>query len=127
WGTGIELSGTYGDLIANNVVSGNQNFGILAHEYPDPFPPTPTTVYFQSAGNRISANVVRGSKRDIALEGGLFGDKQSVNNCVAGNRYRTSLPADLGPWSCARATTSHVDGPTARKILQRVLRTAPEA
>jgi hypothetical protein len=122
WGTGIELLGTYGDLIANNVVTGNRNFGILAHEYPDPFPPTAATVYFQSAGNRISANVVRGSKWDIALEGGLFGAKQSVNDCVAANRYRTSLPQDLGPWSCANATTPNVDTATANAILQLVLR-----
>jgi hypothetical protein len=109
-------------VIANNVVSGNRNFGILAHEYPDPFPPTASTVYFQSAGNRISANIVRGSRYDIALEGGLFGTKESVNNCVAGNQYRTSLPSDLGPWSCANATTPNVDGATANAVVQLVLR-----
>jgi hypothetical protein len=122
WGTGIELPGTYGDLIANNIVSGNRNFGILAHEYPDPFPPTPDTLYFQSAGNRVAANIVRGSKWDIALEGGLFGAKQSVNNCVVGNHYRTSLPADLRPWTCANATTPNVEAATANALLVLVLK-----
>ncbi len=122
WGTGIELPGVYGDLVANNIVTGNRNFGILGHELPDPFPPTTETIFFQLAGNRIASNVVRGARYDLALEGGLFGTKQSVNNCVAGNRFRTSLPADLRPWRCTNATTPNPDPAASQTLLTLILR-----
>ena len=122
WGVGIELPGVYGDLFSENVVTGNQNFGILGFENPDPFPPTDKTVYFQLSGNRFERNTVSGSKlADIALEGGLFGAKQSVNNCFAGNRYRKSLPADLAPWDCANATTPNPDLATSQALVGTIV------
>ena len=80
WGTGILLAGTYGDLVQANTVTGQQGFGILGYESPDPFPPTATSVAFQLSGNRLERNTVSGSGlADIALEGGLYGTKTSVD------------------------------------------------
>ena len=94
------------------MISGNKNFGILGVENPVPFPPTADTIYFQLAGNAFTNNkVTGGGYADIALAGGLFGAKQSVNNCFAGNVFKTSLPADLSPWSCSLATTPNPTRP----------------
>jgi hypothetical protein len=37
WGVGIEMPGTYADLVEDNRITGNPNFGLLAFEFPDPF------------------------------------------------------------------------------------------
>jgi hypothetical protein len=127
WGTGIALVGTYGDLVSNNTVTGNRNFGIVGFENPVPFPPTDQTIYFQLAGNRIERNTVRGSGfADLALAGGLFGAKQSVNNCFAGNAAAKTLPGDLSPWSCALATTPNPDPATAQAVVTELLRLQTE-
>lgn len=118
WGVGIELLGTYGDLIENNVVRGNKNFGILGFENPVPFPPTDQTIYFQFSGNAIERNVVSGGGyADIAIEGGLFGQKASVNNCVAGNTAAKTMPADLAPWSCSLPTTPNPESASSGQLL----------
>ncbi len=100
---------------------GNTNFGILLHENPVRYPPTADTIFFQSSGNRIEKNIVSGSRYFLAQEGGLFGAKQSVNNCFAGNLVETSLPADLAPWSCANATTPNADALTNGTLLTLIL------
>jgi hypothetical protein len=111
WGVGLEWPGLYGDLVAHNTVQGNVNFGILAFEAPDPFPPDKTTIYFQLMGNRFVANQVTGNGTrpggaDIGLEGGAFGSRRSVNNCFADNRFATSIPAGIqSTWGCQHATT----------------------
>jgi hypothetical protein len=93
-----------------------------------PFPPTPETIYFQLQGNRFQGNRVRGGRyADIALAGGLFGQKQSVNNCFVGNRYKTSLPADLGPWSCANETTPNPDLAASGRILGLIVQMQGES
>ena len=56
WGVGFEWPGDYADLVRNNVIRNNVNFGILAFENPDPFPPTADTIYFQVSGNKFSSN-----------------------------------------------------------------------
>jgi hypothetical protein len=48
---------------------------------------------------------VSGSRISNAIEGGLFGSKRSTNNCLSKNRYASSLPANLRPFSCANART----------------------
>jgi hypothetical protein len=127
WGTGIELVGTYGDLVYKNTVKGNRNFGILGHENPVPHPPTAETLYFQLAGNRIDSNVVSGgSYADLALAGGLFGAKQSVNNCFVGNVAKKPLPADLSPWSCSLATTPNPDPVVSGMLLGVLLKLQDE-
>src|SRR5262249_40006866 len=47
WGNGIILIGTYADLVKNNTTQNTPSTGLLGLETPDPFPPTPSTVYFQ--------------------------------------------------------------------------------
>ncbi len=127
WGTGIELVGTYGDLISANHVSGNRNFGIVGFENPVPFPPTADTIYFQLSGNRIDQNLAFGAGyADIAIEGGLFGAKASVNNCFAANQAKKTLPADLSPWSCDLQTTPNPDATTAGTLLGILLKLQDE-
>ena len=67
---------------------------MLAFEYPNPFPPQEGTIFFQNAGNRISENTFSGNGTaggyftgDVALEGGLFGQQMSTNDCVSGNSF----------------------------------------
>jgi hypothetical protein len=112
WGNGIVLIGTYADKIVNNVISGNPSSGLLGTENPDPFPPTPATVYFQLAGNMVTGNRFSNNgvgnpdahAGDITLLGGLFGD--STNNCFAHNTLATTFPPDLQTgWSCQLNTT----------------------
>jgi len=122
WGVGLEPVGTYGDLFTDNAISGNKNFGILGVENPVPFPPTADTIYFQLAGNAFTNNTVSGGGiADIALAGGLFGTKQSVDNCFAGNVYKTSMPADLSPWSCSLDQTPNPDPVASGTLLGTIL------
>ncbi len=128
WGVGLEPVGTYGDLFTDNVISGNRNFGILGVENPVPFPPTADTIYFQLAGNAFTNNkVAGGGYADIALAGGLFGAKQSVDNCFANNVYKTSLPADLSPWSCSLDQTPNPDPAAAGQLLGIVIKLQGES
>ena len=114
WGNGFILIGTYADLIQYNDIHDNPSSGILGLENPDPFPPTPATVYFQLAGNKIFHNTFASnavgnpdpSAADITLEGGLFGSQQSTNNCLAKNTFTTSVPANIeDTWNCKHSTT----------------------
>ena len=127
-GVGFLLLGAYGDLVQNNVITGNTNFGLLGIENPVPFPPTPKTVYFQLSGNKVLDNTLGGSKvADLAFEGGLFGSKQSVNNCFSGNRLETSLPADLTAWDCANATTPNADSATSGQVFDAVVQLSTQS
>jgi parallel beta-helix repeat protein len=74
---GIDLAATSRGLVANNVLTGNRIFGIVVHD---------------GSENRVTGNVIRGSRYDVALSG--------TDDCVSGNRLRTSLPEDLHPWRC---------------------------
>jgi len=114
WGAGIELPGTYADLIEHNLIKNNPTNGVLAFEYPNPFPPGPTTIYFQLAGNRISENTFEGNGTaggayagDVFLQGGNFGEMKSTNNCVSGNSFTApNYPANIEEtWGCQNATT----------------------
>ena len=116
WGNGVILIGTYADLVQNNVIRGNPHYGLLGFENPDPFPPTPNTVFFQLAGNKVANNRFsnNGSLKDgadigIADLGNLGlppGAPGSVNNCFSGNAFTTSAPANIqGAWGCQNTTT----------------------
>jgi hypothetical protein len=130
WGVGIMLAGDYGDLVENNTIRGNPTFGALVFERPDPFPPESDTVYFQASGNRVSDNRFSGNATqpgtaDIALEGGVFGTQNSVNNCFAGNTFTSSLPAGIeGTWGCQNATTPNGDPSMLNEILTLVNQSA---
>ena len=127
WGNGIILIGTYADLVKNNTIRNNPSVGLLGLENPDPFPPTPSTVFFQLSGNRISGNTFEGngtpgdpSSTDITLAGGIFGAQQSVNNCVSGNSLATSSPPNIqDTWSCKNSTTPNPGGDALGFILQK--------
>ena len=124
WGIGLELPGDYANLIEDNTIAGNPNFGLLGFEYPDPFPPTAKTIYFQLSGNRISNNRfsdngTRSGGADIGLVGGLFGSKSSVNNCLSGNVFTTSIPQNVeGAWGCQNAQTPNPGGALLSELLQ---------
>ena len=85
------MPGDYADLVQDNTIQGNPNFGLVLFENPDPFPPTRRSVYFQTSGNRIANNVVSGSGRaDLALASG-----SGTGNCFSGNTVGTTLPRIL--------------------------------
>jgi hypothetical protein len=114
WGAGIELPGDYADLVEGNLIRNNPTNGVLAFEYPNPFPPGPTTLYFQLAGNRISNNTFEGNGKaggtfagDVMLQGGNFGEMKSVNNCLSGNSFTAATyPAKIEEtWGCQNQTT----------------------
>jgi hypothetical protein len=114
WGAGIELPGTYADLVEGNLIKNNPTNGVLGFEYPNPFPPQANTIYFQLAGNRISNNTFEGNgyaggayAGDVLLQGGVFGEQRSTNNCLSGNKFSAATyPANIeGTWGCQNTTT----------------------
>jgi hypothetical protein len=126
WGVGVMLPGDYADLVRDNVIRGNPNFGMLVFEFPDPFPPTSQTVFFQAAGNRAShnrfaRNGTRAGGADIGLEGGAFGSMSSVNNCFSSNAVTSSIPSRIqGTWGCRHATTPNGGTALVAKILSLI-------
>ena len=104
----------------------NPTFGVLVLERPDPFPPTSNTVYFQSSGNQVSENTVTGNAKlpgttDLALEGGVFGTMNSVNNCFSGNTFGSSSPGNIdGTWGCQNATTPNGGDALFAEILKLI-------
>jgi hypothetical protein len=114
WGAGVELPGDYADMIEGNAIEGNPSDGVLAFEYPNPFPPVADTIDFQLAGNEIAGNTFSGNgygggafAGDVMMEGGIFGTRTSTNNCLTGNSFAdATYPADIeGTWGCQNATT----------------------
>ena len=118
WGAGIELPGDYADLVEGNMIRRNPSDGVMGFEYPNPFPPGPTTIYFQLAGNKIANNVFEENgygpvnpahdfEGDVMLQGGIFGEQRSTNNCLSGNTFHDAVfPAGIeGTWGCQNATT----------------------
>jgi hypothetical protein len=119
WGAGVELPGDYADLVEENTITDNPSDGVLAFEYPNPFPPVKDTIYFQNSGNEVADNKFSGNGTlaypyvgDVAFEGGLFGSSTSVNNCVSGNTFAdATYPADIeGTWGCQNKTTPNPGG-----------------
>jgi hypothetical protein len=116
WGAGVLLPGDYGDLVENNTITNNASDGVLAFEYPNPFPPTTKTIYFQNAGNRVVNNKFSGNGKlgksaqfegDLVFEGGAFGTKTSTNDCASGNTFTDAVfPAGIETtWGCQNKTT----------------------
>jgi hypothetical protein len=125
WGAGVELPGDYGDEVAHNVITDNPSNGVLAFEYPNPFPPLSkeeeekegySTIYFQNAGNKVYDNTFSGNgylgktySDDVAFEGGVFGTQTSTDNCIEGNTMPDgSFPMDIegGEFTCAKGQST---------------------
>jgi hypothetical protein len=116
WGNGFILIGTYADLIQDNIIRDHPNSGLLGVENPDPFPPTPQTVFFQLSGNAVIRNTFSNNgvgnpdphAGDVTLAdlAGVYGEQLSVNNCFYGNTLTTTTPPNLQiGWSCRNQTT----------------------
>jgi hypothetical protein len=114
WGAGVELPGDYADLVEGNIISKNVNNGVLAFEYPNPFPPQSNTIYFQLAGNKIAKNKFSGNGTsggkfagDVMMSGGQFGEGNSTNNCLSENEFTApTYPAEIEKtWGCQNKTT----------------------
>ena len=136
WGVGVELPGDYADLVENNTITNNPNNGVLAFEYPNPFPPGPETIFFQLAGNRVSNNKFAGNGNNPSpeLTGSQFtGDlsmlsdyaeafggppSTSNNNCASGNSFADqTFPANIqGTWGCNHKTTPNPGGGPAAGV-----------
>lgn len=121
WGAGVELPGDYGDLVEENEITKNPSDGVLAFEYPNPFPPESNTIYFQNSGNEVKDNKFEDNgylkpssefAGDAAFEGGVFGSKKSTNNCFTGNTFEDkTFPTDIeGEWGCQNKTTPNPGG-----------------
>ncbi len=118
WGVGVELPGVYADLVENDEITNNPTNGVLAFEYPNPFPPEEDTIYFQLSGNKIANNTFSGNgfaggkyAGDVMMTGGLFGSQESTNNCLSGNSFAdATYPASIeGTWGCQNKTTPNPD------------------
>jgi len=122
YGAGIELPGTYAMDVEENTITKNPTDGILAFEYPNPYPPTEKTIYFELAGNRFAKNTFAENggaggtyAGDIFMQGGVFakGKSQSTMNCVgtgadANTFADATFPAQASlesTWGCQNATT----------------------
>jgi hypothetical protein len=128
WGVGLELPGDYAVLVKGNRIEDNPNNGVLGFEYPNPFPPTEETIFFQLSGNRISNNWFHNNGYNENLTGSPFtGDlsllsgygelvggpaSESENNCVSGNHFEgATFPMDIdGTWGCNHKTTPNPGG-----------------
>jgi hypothetical protein len=126
YGAGIQLPGVYAEEITENTITKNPSDGIMAFEYPNPYPPTESTIYFELAGNKIAKNTFseNGSAGgygagDIFMQGGLFaqGKSQSTMNCIGtgaeantfGDKSVPSQAALETTWGCQNATTPNPD------------------
>ena len=118
-GIGIDLLGSYGDLISNNLLAGNRNVGVLGLPLPIEGP-----TRFALAGNRISDNQIRGSRLAIALAG----DARSVNDRHVFDGRPRALSADLAA-KIPRALTPHApessSGPDSAPSRRATSRRAP--
>jgi hypothetical protein len=118
WGAGIELPGDYGDLVEGNTIKNNPTDGIMMFEYPNPYPISEQTIFFQLAGNRIVNNTFSGNgyiggtyAGDVMMAGGLFGTQTSTQNCFSGNSFSDAVyPENIeGTWGCQNSTTPNPD------------------
>jgi len=122
YGAGIELPGDYAELIEHNTITKNPTDGILAFEYPNPYPPTEKTIYFELAGNKIANNTFNENggdggpyAGDLFMEGGIFakGKSQSTMNCIGTGPEANSFVDATYPsqgelettWGCQNETT----------------------
>jgi hypothetical protein len=126
WGVGVELAGTYADLLEKNTITNNANNGVLGFEFPNG---SPVPTFFQLAGNEIAKNRFTGNGTsgqefagDVTLEGGLFPTPEtaeSTNNCLVGNSFTSAtFPKNIEEgWGCKNKTTPNPGGEPFSYIL----------
>ena len=87
FGSGIAVIGGNDNIITKNLVLNQTRAGIVLA----PNPGIQTNTY-QSTGNKVTDNIVRGSGlADLAV----LATPASANNCFSGNLYKKSSPADI--------------------------------
>jgi hypothetical protein len=97
-GTGILVAGGNDDVVEHNLVYDHDIVGIGVIPLPEKVinPDDPNAINFDARRNRVVANTVRDSRAaDLALVTNLDDAKDAGANCFAGNRFSTSLPANL--------------------------------
>jgi hypothetical protein len=112
-GIGVDLLGSYGDLVTGNLIAGNRNIGLLGLQLP-----LRGRERFALAGNRISGNRISGARIAIALAGA----DRSRDNCLQQNRAAPTEPANLRPFSCEQATTPRLPAGPSRQVITLVER-----
>lgn len=110
-GIGIELLGSYGDLISGNLLAGNTNIAVLGLQLPER-----GTARFALAGNRISGNRIRGSRLAIAFAAG----DTSIDNCLQGQSGGLTVPASLKAFACSRPSTPAPPASATERVLTLV-------
>ncbi len=135
WGVGVELPGVMADEVTEDTITNNVNNGVLGFEYPNPYPPQASTIYFQLAGNKIANNTLENNgthgtseyNSQIMLQGGIFPYKKytSTNNCVSGNTFvggDFTWPNKIEErWGCDNATTPPPgNGPGALEYVEQL-------
>ncbi|MDQ1479700.1 MAG: hypothetical protein QOI44_561 [Actinomycetota bacterium] len=97
-GTGILVAGGNDNVVEHNLVYDHDIVGIGVIPLPEKVinPDDPKAINFDARRNRVLANAVSDSRAaDLALVTNLDNAKDAGANCFAGNRFSTSLPADL--------------------------------
>jgi plastocyanin len=97
-GTGILVAGGNDDVVEHNLVYDHDIVGIGVIPLPEKVinPDDPKAINFDARRNRVVANTVSNSRAaDLALVTNLDNPKDAGGNCFAGNRFSTSLPANL--------------------------------
>jgi hypothetical protein len=132
-GIGIAIAGGNENVVRGNRITRSERYGIAVfptarfvtfnpHAKREPGPP------WRPRGNRVTANVVRGSGRaDLALAAG-----SGRGNCFAANASRTALPARLQTPSCGadsppgdRGVAALLTAPVRRMFAETIRRRRP--
>ncbi len=121
-GSGIMISGGLDNSVLRNRVTANERVGIaLTPQVAEAESPMPEVVedtaldacpispagsvggdsantgrtVWESAGNEVDGNLVSDSGTADLAQAAVTGDPGALGNCFSGNRYRTSMPADI--------------------------------
>jgi nitrous oxidase accessory protein NosD len=97
FGAGIVLNGGREDVVRANRVSGHDAVGIIVLDSPD----------YTAEDNRVARNRLSDNRVDLALQSG---SGRSAGNCFAGNRPRSTAPAQLERATACGESTAIGDG-----------------
>ncbi len=114
WGVGVELPGVYADLDRKKHDQEQPQRRRVRVRVPEPVPARTGNDLLPVRGQPNQRQRVlrqRHGRReyagDLAMEGGLFGQMKSTNDCVSGNSFTAATyPANVeGTWGCQNSTT----------------------